>query len=209
IEFRRIKLPDNRRGGVLTQASVLTVTSNPTRTSPVKRGKWVLENLLGDPPPPPPPDVPELKEDKQVVLSGTLRQRMEQHRKNPNCAVCHQRLDPLGFGLENFDAVGGWREKEGKFSIDASGVLPDGKSFNGPAALRGILKGKQDQFRRCLTEKMLTYALGRGLESYDKCAVDEIAAALAKKQNKFSTLVIEIVKSDAFQKRRSRGAAQK
>jgi hypothetical protein len=168
----------------------------------VKRGKWILENLLGTPPPPPPPDAGELKEEKDGVLTGTLRQRMEQHRANPNCATCHQRMDPLGFGLENFDAVGGWREKDGHFPIDSSGILPNGQSFAGPAQLKAVLRGKESEFRRCFAEKLLTYALGRGLEYYDKAAVDQIAAAIANHQNKFSTAVLEVVKSDPFQKRR-------
>jgi len=201
-QFQRVHLTGDQRGGILTQASILTVTSNPTRTSPVKRGKWILENLLGTPPPPPPPDVPELKEGKE--LTGTLRQRMEQHRANPSCATCHQRMDPLGFGFENYDAVGAWRTLDGKSPIDPSGVLPDGKSFKGPKQLRAILKEKEEEFRRCLTEKLLTYALGRGLEFYDKAAVERISHNLAQKGNRFSALVIEIVKSDPFQKRRGK-----
>src|SRR5206468_2263275 len=133
-EFRRVSLPDGRRGGILTLASVLTVTSNPTRTSPVKRGKWILEQILGTPPPPPPPDVPELDE-KAVSTTASLRQRMEQHRANPSCATCHARMDPLGFGFENFDAVGRWRDKDGVFDVDASGVLPSGQEFRGPKEL--------------------------------------------------------------------------
>jgi mono/diheme cytochrome c family protein len=206
-QFRRVRrgevtspLPANR-GGVLTQASILTVTSNPTRTSPVKRGKWILENILGTPPPPPPPEAGELSEDKNAVLSGSLRQRMEQHRANPNCATCHQRMDPLGFGFENYDAVGAWRTRDGKFPIDPSGTLPGGQSFKGPKELKTILKGKSREFGRCLTEKMLTYALGRGLEAADRCTVDEIAGRLANDRYKFSSLVLNIVKSDAFQKR--------
>jgi len=161
---------------VLTQASVLTVTSNPTRTSPVKRGKWVLENLFGTPPPPPPPDVPEL-EEADAAVSGTLRERMEQHRANPNCAVCHNRMDPLGFGLENFDGIGGWRHMDGPHEIDASGELPGGEKFAGPAELKQILLARQDDFVRCLAEKLLTYALGRGIEYSDRCTVDDIARA--------------------------------
>jgi hypothetical protein len=161
-----------------------------------------MENILGTPPPPPPPDVPELKEEKQAVLSGTLRQRMEQHRVNPNCATCHQRMDPLGFGFENFDAIGSWRDKEGKYPIDASGVLPDGKKFNGPAELRGILKQRENEFCRCLTEKVLTYALGRGMERADRCTIDDIVNNLKKNQYRFSALVLDVVKSDAFQMRR-------
>jgi hypothetical protein len=203
-EFRRVKLTDDRRGGLLGQASILMVTSNPTRTSPVKRGKWILEQILGTPPPPPPPNVPELKEDKEVVLTGTLRQRMEQHRANPDCATCHGKMDPLGFGLENFDAIGAWRDQDGRFPVDASGVLPGGGSFVGPKELKAILKERHADFARCLTEKLLTFALGRGLDYYDKCAIDKIVAALAENDFKFSTLVLGIVTSDPFQKRRQR-----
>ena len=204
-EFRRVKLDNPDRGGLVTQASVLTVTSNPTRTSPVKRGKWILEEMFNSPPPPPPPDAGELKEDDKVALSGSLRQRMEQHRANPSCAACHARMDPLGFGLENFDAIGAWRDRDGEFAIDASGELPDGSKFKRPAELKELLKAKKDDFARCLAEKMLTYALGRGLEYYDKCAIDEIADRLAKHEYKFSSLILEIVASDPFQKRRGKG----
>ncbi|HEV3338900.1 MAG TPA: DUF1592 domain-containing protein [Pirellulales bacterium] len=203
-EFRRVKLDDPDRGGLVTQASVLTATSNPTRTSPVKRGKWILEVLLDMPPPPPPPNASDLKDEGQVVASGSLRQRMEQHRANPSCASCHTLMDPLGFGLENFDAVGGWRDREGPFAIDASGELPDGSAFKGPRELKAILKQKKDDFVRCLSAKMLTYALGRGLEAYDRCAVDDISAAVAQGDYKFSALIHAIVSSDPFQKRGSR-----
>jgi hypothetical protein len=211
-DFRKVTLTGAHRaarGGVLTQATVLAVTSNPTRTSPVKRGKWILENVLGTPPPPPPPGVDELKEGKDVELKGSLRQRMEQHRADPSCATCHQRMDPLGFGFENFDAVGAWRDKDGKHAIDPSGVLPGGQSFKGPAELKAILKGRSDAFARCLAEKLLTYALGRGVERSDRCAVDEIARNLAREQYKFSALVIHIVKSDPFQKRRGQQGVKK
>jgi hypothetical protein len=203
-EFRKVKLPDGRRGGVLTQASVLTVTSNPTRTSPVKRGKWILENILGTPPPPPPPGVEELKDDKEVMLKGSLRQRMEQHRVNPNCATCHARMDPLGFGFENFDAVGAWRDKDGKFDVDPAGVLPGGESFKGPAELRKILLQRKQDFARTLSDRLLTYALGRGLERTDRCFVDDITKTLAQNGYRFSALVLEIVKSDPFLKRRGK-----
>ncbi|MGH7194963.1 MAG: DUF1588 domain-containing protein, partial [Candidatus Saccharimonadales bacterium] len=203
-EFRRVQLTDRDRGGVLTQASVLTVTSNPTRTSPVKRGKWVLEQLLGAPPPPPPPGAGELKDDEQVALTGSVRQRTEQHRANPACASCHALMDPLGFGLENFDAVGAWRDRDGAFFVDASGELVDGSKFKGPQELKAILKAKKDDFARCFAEKMLTYALGRGLEPYDKCTVDDVVAGLAKHGYKFSTLIQQIVASDPFQKRRTK-----
>ncbi len=202
--FRRVALTGDQRGGILTQASILTVTSNPTRTSPVKRGKWVLENLLGTPPPPPPPGIPEL-DKKGGPLTGSLRQRMEEHRKNPTCASCHARMDPIGFGLENFDAVGRWRAKDGEFAIDASGTLPGGKSFNGPGQLKTILKGKKDLFVRCLSEKMLTYGLGRGLENYDRCTVDTIMKSVAKNNYRFSSLIAAVVESDPFRKRRGQG----
>jgi uncharacterized protein DUF1592/uncharacterized protein DUF1588/uncharacterized protein DUF1587/uncharacterized protein DUF1585/uncharacterized protein DUF1595/predicted xylan-binding protein with Ca-dependent carbohydrate-binding module/cytochrome c len=203
--FQRVSLKGTKRGGLLTQASILTITSNPTRTSPVKRGKWVLDNLLGTPPPPPPPDVPELKEGAE--LTGTLRQRMEQHRDNPLCASCHARMDPIGFGLENFDAVGAWRDKDGQGAIDPSGKLVTGESFEGVTDLKAVLlKRKRADFVRCLAEKMLTYALGRGLEYYDKCAVDEITTRLAKNRYRFSTLTLEIAKSTPFQMRRGEAA---
>ncbi len=204
--FVQVNLSGGQRGGLLTQASVLTVTSNPTRTSPVKRGRWVLEQILGTPPPPPPPNVPELVESEQAALTGSLRQRMEQHRSNPSCANCHARMDPIGFAFENYDAIGRFRTKDGEFPIDPAGQLPDGRSFQGPEELKTILKEKQDLFSRCLTEKLLTYALGRGLENYDKPAVDRITLALANNDYKFSTLVVEIAKSDPFRLRR--GAAE-
>lgn len=203
-EFVRVELKGTNRGGVLTQASVLTVTSNPGRTSPVKRGRYVLEQLLGTPPPPPPPDVPELEKDGKAVNAGTLRQQMEAHRANPACANCHAKMDGLGFGLENFDAIGGFRTKDGDAAIDSSGELPGNVKFTGPAELKKVLLSKKDQFAKCLAEKMLTYALGRGLEFYDRRAVDGITAAVAKGDYKFSALVTEIVKSDPFRMRRGK-----
>jgi len=203
-DFRRVTLMDGRRGGVLTQASILTVTSNPTRTSPVKRGKFILDNILGTPPPPPPPDVPPLKEDNKSVEGLSVRQRLEEHRANPVCASCHQRMDPLGFGFENFDAIGGWRSLDGKAPIDPSGVLPGGETFKGPAELKAILKGRQQDFAHCLAEKMLTYALGRGLERGDRCAVDEITRNVVQNKYVFSSLVLGIVKSDPFWMRRGK-----
>lgn len=200
--FHRVALNGTDRGGILTHASVLTITSNPTRTSPVKRGKWILQNLLNDPPPPAPPNVPELANGEKGPLTGTLRQRMEQHRVNPVCASCHQRMDPLGFALENFDGVGSWRTIDGKDPIDPSGELPTGEKVAGPRELkRLIVNQKKEQFVRCVTEKMLTYALGRGLEYYDKCAVDKIVAAVEKDGYKFNALVREIVLSEPFHKR--------
>src|SRR5262249_29365800 len=199
-DFQRVKLPPER-GGILTHASILTLTSNPTRTSPVKRGKWVLEQLFNTPPPPPPPDAGELDEDANAQLSGSLRQRMEQHRTKPSCAICHNRLDPLGFAFENYDAVGAWRAKDGKFDIDPSGKLPDGRTFKGPKELKMILKGQKDLLGRCLTEKILTYALGRGLEYYDRCAVDQVLRALEKNDYRFSALLVEVAKSEPFRMR--------
>ncbi|HEY2147916.1 MAG TPA: DUF1592 domain-containing protein, partial [Pirellulales bacterium] len=204
-EFRKVPLAGTHRGGLLTEASILLITSNPGRTSPVKRGKWVLETLLGAPPPNPPPNVPALPDDKKAPLTGTLRQRMEQHRADPICASCHKTMDPLGFGLENFDAVGRWRTKDGSEPIDASGLLPGGRKFDGVEGLRGILKARKDEFARCLAEKMLTYALGRGLEDFDDAAVDQIAHAAAKNDYRFSAFAIEIARSAPFQLRRGAG----
>lgn len=202
-EMRKVKLPENHaRGGLITMAAVLTLTSNPTRTSPVKRGKWILEVLLGTPPPPPPPGVEELKDDKKGELKGTLRQKMEQHRANPNCAVCHQKLDPLGFGLENFDAVGAWREKENGEKIDSTGVLPGNEKFEGPKQLKSILLKKKDLFARNLAERLLTYALGRGTESSDRCALDKMAESAKEKNYKMSVLILEVVQSEAFRSKK-------
>jgi Protein of unknown function (DUF1592)/Protein of unknown function (DUF1588)/Protein of unknown function (DUF1587)/Protein of unknown function (DUF1585)/Protein of unknown function (DUF1595) len=205
-EFVRVELAaSGPRGGILTQASILTVTSNPTRTSPVKRGKWVLEQILGTPPPPPPPDVPELKDDAKAVSSASLRQRMEEHRKNPACANCHTKMDSMGFAFENFNPIGAFRAKDGDFMIDPAGVLPDGRSFKDPAELRAILKEKKDLVARNLAEKMLTYALGRGLEWYDRRSVDAIVSGTAKGEYRFSALMAEIVRSDPFRLWRGKG----
>ena len=206
--FVRVSLQGGDRGGLITQASVLTVTSNPTRTSPVKRGRWVLEQILGTPPPPPPPNVPELAETAAAAQSGTLRQRMEQHRANPNCANCHKNMDSIGFALENYNAIGAWRTKDGTFDIDPAGVFADGTSFKGFAELRKILLAKKDQFARCMVEKMMIYALGRGVEGYDERAIDRIQAALAREGYKFSTLVVEIAKSDPFRLRRGKNTKE-
>jgi len=195
-EFKRIDLAGSRRG-VLMHASILLLTSNPTRTSPVKRGKWVLDNLLDEPPPPPPPDVPELEEGGETL--GTLRQQMEQHRADPNCAVCHTKMDALGFGLENFDAVGKWRESDGRDKIDPSGTLPGGKSFAGPVDLVKILaEEKREAFCRCMSKKLLTYALGRGLGIHDRCTINTIVAKLDGEDYKFGALVDAIVTSPPF-----------
>ena len=177
-EFLRVALQSSSRGGILTHASVLTVTSNPTRTSPVKRGRWVLEQVLGAPPPPPPPDVPELEEEGEAVHGSTLRERLEKHREDPACANCHAKMDAIGFALENYNAIGAFRTKDGTLDIDATGELPDGTSFHGIADLKQILKNRKQRFARCLTEKMLTYALGRGLEYYDRPTLERIVAQL-------------------------------
>ena len=201
-QFRRVQLTGDRRGGLLTHASILTLTSNPTRTSPVKRGKWILENLLGTPPPDPPPGVEELAEDEQAAATGSLRERMIAHREKPICASCHQLMDPLGFGFENFDAIGAWRDRDGDFPVESAGTLPSGEQFAHPQALSRLLRSSRgEQFSRCLTEKMLTYALGRGLEFYDRCAVDEITKSIADRGHRFSRLIVEVVKTEAFQYR--------
>ena len=200
-EFRRVDLTGTPRGGVLTQGSVLTVSSYATRTSPVLRGKWILDNLLNAPPPAPPADVPNLDEGT-IGTAASMRKQLEAHRKDPTCASCHRRMDPLGFGLENFDAVGAWRTMDGKFPIDATGYLPDGEEFNGPEELRGILTRQRETFARALTSKLLTYALGRGLERYDTPTVKQIAGRLPARNYKFSALVLEIVNSLPFQQQR-------
>jgi len=195
-EFRRVDLRGKRRG-MLMHGSILLLTSNPTRTSPVKRGKWVLENLLAEPPPPPPPNVPELGAEGETL--GTLRQQMEQHRANPNCAVCHVKMDAVGFGLENFDAIGSWRESDGREKIDPSGILPGGRNFNGPLDLVQILvEDKKTEFSRCVTLKMLTYALGRGLGVADRCTVSSIVNKLSDENYGFAILIKSIVTSPPF-----------
>ena len=203
-EFRRVSLDGTERSGVITQASVLTVTSYPTRTSPVLRGKWILENVLNAPPPPPPPGVGSI-DAQGGPLSGTMRQQMEKHRASPMCAGCHTRMDPLGFALENYNAVGQWRTHEGNFPIDASGTLPNGRKFDGPAELKSILASNKQAFAQCLTEKFMTYALGRGLEEYDRRAEDSITAALAAHDYRFSALINGIVNSAPFQMGRGDG----
>ena len=198
--FQRVTLDGEQRGGVLTQGAILTVSSYPTRTSPPVRGKWVLENLLGTPPPPPPPDVPSLNESN-IGTEVSLRQRLEDHRKNPSCSPCHNVMDPIGFGLETYDAVGAYRTHDGKFPIETAGTLPGGKTFNGSKGLKEILKGQSDAFVRNVTEKMLTYSLGRGLERFDRPTVDAISKQVAANDYKFSALVMEVVKSKPFQMR--------
>jgi hypothetical protein len=203
-DFRRVSLAGTRRGGVLTMAGVLTVTAMPTRTSPVKRGKFVLDQMLASPPPPAPPDVGTLGEGREERSKGSVRQRFEAHRSDATCVACHSRMDPIGFAMENFDAIGRWRDNDGGFAIDASGTLPEGEQFNGPDELRAVLVARKDQFVHALIEKMLTYSLGRGLELYDRCTVKDIATAVERDGYKFSTLLTQIVTSDAFQKRRAK-----
>ncbi len=198
--FRKVVTSKYGRVGLMTQASILTLTSNPTRTSPVKRGKWIMENLLGEEPPPPDPQAMQLED--QAELKGTLRQRMEQHRANPSCAVCHKVMDQLGFALEHYDAVGQWRDTEDTNAIDASGELPDGTAFSGANELQWTLKTKmKDLYVRCLTEKMLIYALGRGLEYFDECTVDKIIKEIEGQNYQFSELIIAVATSDPFTQR--------
>ena len=198
--FRRVTFADNRRAGLLGQGSVLTVTSYPHRTSPVVRGKWLLENLLGAPPPPPPADVPALREnDEKGVKPTSVRERLEEHRNNPICSSCHSRMDPLGFALENFDATGKWRTSEAGTPIDASGTLPDGTKFDGPAEFRAALVARRGEFVGTLTEKLLTYALGRGLEYFDMPAVRAIMREAEASDYRWSALVLGIVNGTPFQ----------
>jgi len=202
-DFRRVELPvDGVRGGVITQASVLTVSSYATRTSPVLRGRWILDNILAAPPPDPPPNVPSL-DAAGVGTTTSVRQQLEQHRADPTCASCHKRMDPLGFGLENFDAIGAWRTTDGTVAIDASGTLPDGRTFTGPKELRGILAAEHDPFTRAITGKLMTYALGRGLERSDRRDIAKMAKAIAADRYRFSSVVLQIVNSPAFQMRRA------
>jgi mono/diheme cytochrome c family protein len=200
--FRRVALPDQNRRGLLGHGSILTVTSYPNRTAPTVRGKWILENVLGAPPPPPPPDVPDLKDNSSGGKILTMRERMEQHRANPACATCHRQMDPLGFALENFDGSGRWRSTEGGSAIDSSGVLPDGEKFRGPAELRQVLLGKREQFVAVFTEKLLTYALGRGLEYYDAPTIRKIIREASPSDYRWSSIILGIIKSVPFQMRR-------
>ncbi len=199
-EFQRVDFDGEQRSGVITQGSILTLSSYATRTSPVLRGKWVLENLLGTAPPPPPPDIPALVETN-LGTEASLRQRLEQHRAQPTCAVCHNQMDPIGFGLENYDATGAWRIKDGNFPVESSGTLPGGKTFANPKELKSVLRLQANFFTRNLTEKMFTYALGRGVEPGDNVALEKICARLSESGYRFSTLVREIVNTPAFQQR--------
>ena len=197
--FRRVQITDDNRRGLLGQGSFLLVTSVASRTSPVARGKWVLENLLGTAPPLPPPNVPSLPEDSKSQQVTSLRERMEQHRKNPVCASCHKIMDPIGFSLENFDLIGQWRTMDGGKPIDATSQLVDGTPLDGPASLRQAILSRSDVFVRTMTEKLMTYAVGRGMKYYDMPAVRSIAREAARNDNRYSSIILGIVKSDPFQ----------
>jgi len=197
-EFRRVTLTNDERKGLLGKGAVLTVTSYPNRTSPTLRGKWLLENLLGSPPPPPPPNVPSLKEDKNVAQL-TMRERMQQHQANAVCASCHSRMDPLGLALESFDGLGRWRP-----GVDSSGTLPDGTKVDGPVGLRNILLSKKEQFVATLTERLLTYGLGRGVEPFDMPAVRKIVRDAAPAEYRWTSLIMGVIDSTPFQMRRAR-----
>lgn len=202
----RVTLPAGRQG-VLTQAAVLTLTSNPTSTSPVKRGKWILESLLGDPPPPAPPNVPALEATQKEHENLSLRQALELHRVNPSCASCHKVMDPLGLGFENFDAIGQWRERDGEHAIDPAGQLPDGRKFSNAIELVELLQSRQPEIMRHFAQKLLTYALGRGLEPYDNCAIDTIISAAEAGDYRLSSFVQAIATSEPFNYRRSTNRA--
>ena len=201
--FRRVPLGGGARRGLLGHGSILTVTSLATRTSPVVRGKWVLENILGTPPPPPPPDVPDLPEREAGEAPRSMRARLEAHRANPVCSACHARMDPLGFALEHFDAVGKWRAAEGGVAVDASGALPDGTTFDGLPGLGDVLLARQDEFVTTVAEKLLTYALGRGIEHYDRPALRAIVRDAAADGYRWSSLVLGVARSLPFQLRRA------
>ena len=202
--FRRVALGEahDARRGLLGKGGILTVSSQPGRTSPVQRGKWVLQNLLGVLPPDPPPDVPDLPPPADDPAGNarepTMREKMEAHRGNPACAACHRLMDPIGFSLENFDAIGRWRDHEQGVPVDASDVLYDGRAIEGPASLRRYLLRYSDQFVRTVTEKLLTYALGRGVEHHDMPAVRAIVREAAADDHRFTALVLGVVRSDAF-----------
>jgi hypothetical protein len=201
--FRRVELPEGgERGGLLGHGSILTVTSYANRTSPVLRGKWVLENIVGTPPPPPPPNVPMLKDTDNQGRVLSMRERMAQHRASPACASCHQLMDPAGLSLENFDAIGRWRVRtESGTPVDAAGGLPDGSTFTGMSGLREALVRRPELFVGTLTEKLMTYGLGRGLEFYDAPAVRKVVRSAKSNDYRFSSLVLGIVNSEPFQMR--------
>ena len=201
--FRPVTLTDSNRLGLLGKASILAVTSYPSRTSPTIRGKWLLENILAAPVPPPPPNVPALEASGDMTKPQSVREMLENHRRNPTCATCHARMDPLGFSLENFDAIGQWRTTQAGRPIDTSGVLLDGTKVGGPAELQQAFVAQKEQFARAVTGKLLTYALGRGTEYYDAPAVRSIVRGAAPQDYRWSSVILGIVKSAPFQMRRS------
>jgi hypothetical protein len=201
--FRRVTLTDENRFGLLGKAGVLSVTSYSTRTAPTIRGKWLLENILAAPPPSPPPNVPALEETSKDGRPRSVREMLEVHRTDPVCASCHARMDPLGLSLENFDAIGQWRTTDAGASIDASGVLLDGTKVDGPVALRRALVSQREQFVRAVAAKMLTYAIGRGLDYYDAPAIRGIVRAAASDDYRWSSTIVALVKSAPFRMRRA------
>jgi hypothetical protein len=203
--FRRVTIPDANRRGLLGHASILTLTSVADRTSPVQRGKWIMEVLFGAPPPPPPPNVPALEETKAAVSGKLLsvRERMEEHRRNPACTSCHKVIDPLGLALENFDVTGAWRIKDNGVPVDPSGTLYDGTALNGPASLRQALLNHSESLIRNFTENLMAYGLGRRVEYYDMPAVRAIVREAARNDNRISSFILGIVKSAAFQMSRA------
>jgi hypothetical protein len=203
-EMRRVKLTDPNRGGILGMPATLATTSFPSRTSPVRRGVWVLEQVLGEQIPPQPPDVPALEElDEKSVEGLTLRQRNVLHQSEASCANCHKVLDPIGFGLENFDAIGRWREKDDVgVAIDSAGKLPNGKGFSTPSELKGLLARREADLARNLTERLMAYALGRQLEGYDEIVVDQLMAKVARDHYRVRTIITEVITSYLFTHRR-------
>lgn len=204
-QFQKVKLTGSQRGGVMSQASVLTITSNPNRTSPVRRGKWILEQILGDPTPPPPPGAGTLPEEKKIIAGMTMRQRLDQHRTNPECASCHSRIDPLGFSLENYDAVGAWRTEDDGAPLDTTGTLPNGTKLKGIAELKKVLLQRKDEFARNLAEKLLTYALGRGTSPADRDAIQQILKTVKDNNYRMSSLLEAIILSEPFRNRTATG----
>jgi hypothetical protein len=198
--FRRVTLDGEQRSGILTQAAILSLSSYATRTSPVLRGRWVLETMLGAPPPPPPPNVPALV-TSGLGTDASMRQRLEQHRADPACGACHNRMDPIGFALENYDAAGRWRTKDGNFDIDSSGTLPDGRAIAGSKGLKDALRAQSDAFVEHFTDRLMTYALGRGLERSDRPVLAEIVSEVGRHDDRFTAVVSAIVHSRPFQLR--------
>jgi hypothetical protein len=204
-EFRRVSLTDVPRKGVLTHAGILTLTSDPGRTLPVKRGKWILEAILGSAPPPPPPNIPSLAEKEEGQPTATLREQLERHRQDASCSGCHQMMDPLGLAFENYDAIGRWRDNAEGQPVDPTGALPDGRTFQNAMELTDLLREQKTEYAQQITRAMLTYALGRGLEPYDQCAVDRIVSELEQNDYRFRTLVREVIFSRPFRRRRGDG----